>query len=90
MNEAEAKNAITQMISFIESEANDRVMEIKKKTEEECTIGETTLTSGREGEHDLRSPEENEGRVRKEDGRRRGAAEDVREQSYVLANVRRP
>jgi vacuolar-type H+-ATPase subunit E/Vma4 len=41
MNETEAKEAIEQMIQFINSEANDRAMEIRKKTEEECTIGRT-------------------------------------------------
>ena len=53
MNETEAKNAITQMITFIESEATDRVAEIKKKTEEECTIGGGMLTFRREGQPHL-------------------------------------
>jgi len=39
MNEKEAQNAIAQMIKFIESEAEDRAKDIKKKTDEECTIG---------------------------------------------------
>ncbi len=39
MNEKEAQNAIQQMINFIEKEAEDRAMDIRKKTEEECTIG---------------------------------------------------
>jgi hypothetical protein len=39
MNESEAENAIQQMINFIDKEAQDRAEEIRKKTDEECTIG---------------------------------------------------
>jgi flagellar biosynthesis/type III secretory pathway protein FliH len=38
MNQPEAENAILQMISFIEKEAQDRAEDIRKKTEEEYTL----------------------------------------------------
>jgi len=39
MNESQAQKSIQQMINFIQKEAEDKAMEIRKKTEEECTIG---------------------------------------------------
>ena len=48
MNETEAQEAIEQMIQFIKSEASDRAMEIRKKTEEECTIGKHYMLIAKE------------------------------------------
>ena len=44
MNEKEAQDAIQQMIDFIQKEAEDRATEIKKKADEEFTIGITKRT----------------------------------------------
>ena len=78
MNETEAQEAIEQMIQFIKSEANDRAMEIRKKTEEECTIGISHFANcWREGKPHLRGQKENENWVWKEAGWLRCAEENV-------------
>lgn len=43
MNNYEAENSIQGMINFIDSEARDRIEEIRKKTAEECSIGKNKL-----------------------------------------------
>lgn len=66
MNEREAQNAIEQMINFINKEAEDRAMEIRKKTEEECTIGKVIGSRFRKGKSYLWGSKENEGGIRQE------------------------
>jgi len=60
MNEKEAQDAIQQMIDFIQKEAEDRAAEIKKKADEEFTIGMTKGRLRRERKHYFGSQKENE------------------------------
>ncbi len=39
MNEKEVEDAMQQMLSFIEKEAEDRAMQVTKRTEDECVVG---------------------------------------------------
>eukprot|EP00830_Metopus_es_P003302 TRINITY_DN13109_c0_g1_i1.p1 TRINITY_DN13109_c0_g1~~TRINITY_DN13109_c0_g1_i1.p1 ORF type:complete len:299 (-),score=98.79 TRINITY_DN13109_c0_g1_i1:61-855(-) len=45
MNDKEAGKAITNMILFIKKEAEDKALEIQKKSEEECTIEKGNILS---------------------------------------------